>query len=240
VSRWLPRLALPAAIAAGALFTLAPTATFAGPVTVPLHQTDGSDFAAILAANFDPHNQCDFGGGPYLDKDVWIFVEPGEHKDTDGDFTSVTLVFNDGTNDHTEVINNTSPPPTDRQLVNGPGAAKAWIQTPAGWTLKSGSAIIDDNGKTFFNLSHTCAAGDYTPPTTTTPPVTTTTSTTTTTTTTTGTTPGTPGTTTTDPGGHLPVTGTAIGGIVIAGVALIGGGTALLLARRRRDASDAA
>jgi LPXTG-motif cell wall-anchored protein len=51
--------------------------------------------------------------------------------------------------------------------------------------------------------------------------------------------PSSPGTSTSTSGGSLPVTGTAITGIVIAGVALIGGGAALLFLRRRRDVTDA-
>jgi LPXTG-motif cell wall-anchored protein len=105
-------------------------------------------------------------------------------------------------------------------------------------------------------ISHWFVCGVSTTTTTTTTPSTTTPTTTTTTTSTTttsttststssttstepGTTPGTPGTTTTPGGGNLPLTGTAIGGIVLAGVALIGGGATLLLLRRRRDATDA-
>jgi LPXTG-motif cell wall-anchored protein len=45
-----------------------------------------------------------------------------------------------------------------------------------------------------------------------------------------------PVTTTTEPG--LPVTGASITGIVLLGVALIGGGAALLVARRRREANE--
>lgn len=49
--------------------------------------------------------------------------------------------------------------------------------------------------------------------------------------------PTTPGTTTSSPGGGggLPVTGSAIGGLVVMGLALVVGGAALLAVRRRRD-----
>jgi hypothetical protein len=46
-------------------------------------------------------------------------------------------------------------------------------------------------------------------------------------------------TTTTTDGGHLPTTGVALTGYILAGLALIGGGiVALTIARRRRDAES--
>jgi len=68
---------------------------------------------------------------------------------------------------------------------------------------------------------------------------TTTTTTTTTTRTTSTTTVSTPVTTTT-PGGGLPVTGASLGGLIAFALALVGGGVALLMFRRRRDAADSA
>jgi LPXTG-motif cell wall-anchored protein len=48
--------------------------------------------------------------------------------------------------------------------------------------------------------------------------------------------PTSPGAVTTSPGGgQLPVTGTALGGLVALGLGLIGGGAALVVMRRRRD-----
>jgi LPXTG-motif cell wall-anchored protein len=45
---------------------------------------------------------------------------------------------------------------------------------------------------------------------------------------------------TSPPAGSLPVTGAGLAGMIATGVALVGGGTALLILRRRRDAIDSA
>jgi LPXTG-motif cell wall-anchored protein len=47
-------------------------------------------------------------------------------------------------------------------------------------------------------------------------------------------------TSTSVPAGNLPVTGAGLGGLIAAGVAMVGGGTALLVLRRRRNALDSA
>lgn len=164
---------------------------------------------------------CDFGGGPYADKDVWVFVLPGNT----AEFVSVTATFG---------ANGTLTIPTDGgEIVDDKGTSKAWITTPAGWTLTAASAVISGTD-TQFNLTHTCAAsGSSTPtpgPTASAAP---------------SATPGagTPGPSASGTGtpgtgdsGGLPLTGTAVTGLVVAGGALVAGGVALLALRRRRDA----
>ena len=118
--------------------------------------------------------------------------------------------------------------PAEGVLGSDSGTPKIAFTTPAGWRLETGtSQITGTTPQNEFVLTHTCAGT----------PTTTTTTTTTSTTSTTGTTPGTPGTSPSTPG--LPVTGAAIGGLVATGLALVVGGAALMLARRRRDAETA-
>lgn len=187
----------------------------------------------------DPH----FGGGPYSGKDVWVFNLPGG-KDS-GDFVTVTATFTrTGGGAVTTVIDAAT---GDGDGIVRKGTSKAWVVTPAGWTLTGATATITGKAK-FFVLTHTCpAAGgggtgggstpEATPPSTTqpatTPPRTTSPATTP------GSTPDTPGnetTETTPPPGGLPVTGAAVTGIALAGAALIGaGGFAVLVMRRRRE-----
>lgn len=99
---------------------------------------------------------CDIGGGPYADKDVWVFVLPGEHS-TSGDFVSVTAHFDtdgNGSADTTKTIS-----ADGGGFVNGgPQAAKAYIALPQGWRLTGASAVITGTADK-FNLTHTCAAG---------------------------------------------------------------------------------
>lgn len=77
-----------------------------------------------------------------------------------------------------------------------------------------------------------CGGPSGSPPTTTTPTTTTTTTTSGTTTTATD-----PGTTTTTTDAALPATGASLTGLVLTGVALVAGGVALLVLRRRRAAT---
>ncbi|RAO14848.1 LPXTG cell wall anchor domain-containing protein [Micromonospora noduli] len=138
----------------------------------------------------------------------------------------------------------------------------AYLFTPTGWTLTGGSTLVSGEGDK-FNLSHTCAGTGTTESPTPTPTTPTTESPTPTPTTgspapTTGLpTPTTPaptgsvspsesaapgGSTSTpesgagggDNGASLPLTGAAVTSMTLGGVALIGGGT-LLMMRRRRD-----
>jgi LPXTG-motif cell wall-anchored protein len=185
------------------------------------------------AAGFSGH-ECDpnSGGGPFANQDVWVFVLPGNHS-TSGDFVSITADF--GANGTVTITSAANPGNFDN---GGPQTSKAWIVTPAGWTLAGATAVITGTAD-FFNLTHTCPAGSSTTPTPTVTPTTTTTA------------PGGGGgsssTTSThggggsssssagSSGGTLPVTGVALTGVIVAGVVLIGGGAALLYARRRMD-----
>ncbi|MEJ3745932.1 hypothetical protein WEI85_21895 [Actinomycetes bacterium KLBMP 9797] len=97
------------------------------------------------AAEFSTHD-CDpnFGGGPHPGADVWVFVLPGKDG---GDFVSVTADFGAG---GTKTI-----PDDGGAIVTDKGTSKAWISTPAGWTLESATAEITGTA-TKFNLTHTC------------------------------------------------------------------------------------
>lgn len=228
------RPALITAIAGG--ISLALTTPAWAAATIPLHD----DHKNVTAANF--HQECDderFDGKP-ADHDGWHFVLPGGP--SAGSFTSLTLTFTDN-DDNTIVI--TIPDPTDAYpdafYTAGDRTIHAYLFTPAGWTLKDGSAEITGSWN-FFNLSHTCAGEPSDEPST--PPTEE---------------PSTPPSeepsdepsetpsetpsespSTTLPGddddkGGLPVTGAAVGVISAIGVALIGSGAALMLLRRRRD-----
>jgi hypothetical protein len=184
------------------------------------------------AAAFKNH-ECSQGGGPYADKDVWVFVLPG-NTDTSGDFVSVTAKFdtnNDGNFDTTLVI------PTDGGgIINGGGGnatSKAYIATAAGWTLITASAIITGTAD-FFNLTHTCPAGTSTSPSPDPSPdpsesPSTDTSSSSSSSSSSG------GGTPPDDSGQLPVTGAAVGGIAVTGLVFIVAGVAMLALRRRRD-----
>jgi len=135
---WVARLAV---LAGAGLLALGPsTAAWAATIDInPAHKNQ-------TAAGFDSHG-CDFGGGPFPDKDVWVFVLPGNQAEA-GDFVSVTITFDNGT---------LTIPDDGGAIVTDKGTSKAWITTPAGWTLVDATAEIDGDA-TFFNLTHTCPA----------------------------------------------------------------------------------
>ncbi len=197
------------------------------------------------ASEYGTHD-CDenFGGGPHQGSDVWVFVLPGNQNKV-GDFVSVTATFG---------ANGTLTIPADGgAVVTDKGASKAWITTPAGWTLTGATAVITGTaGK--FNLTHTCpaAGGGQSSSPTPTPSVSESSASPGPTG---GANGGEPGGSTgggtggesgggsgTDDGapggesGGLPVTGTAVTTVAVTGAALVAGGIVLLVARRRREA----
>jgi LPXTG-motif cell wall-anchored protein len=184
------------------------------------------------AADFPTHKCLENqGGGPFAGQDVWVFVLPGNH-DQSGDFISLTAHFSG----HPDVTITALGNPGSFSN-GGPDTSKAWIVTPAGWTITGAEAEVSGtlNPDTdFFTLSHTCPSSGEpsespspqpsgSPKPSGSP------------------TPGASGST--DPGSNapsnppLPRTGTAIMSIVFSGLVAIAGGAALLLVvRRRRDA----
>jgi hypothetical protein len=173
------------------------------------------------------------GPGQFSDADTWVFVLPD--KDL-GTFVSITAHFTEPPAATPHDVTITAAVDTGSFDQGGADTAKAWITTPAGWTLTGASAevtgTIDPEAQPTpkFNLTHACAAGGVTPsPTPTkpddggddetpTPPATT------------------PAVTPPGDGGSLPVTGVALTGIITAGVLLAGGGAALLVVHRRKSA----
>lgn len=167
------------------------------------------------------------------DEDGWVFVLPGNS----GSFVSVTATYTDANGD-----SRTFGTDADGGIDPGNGTSKAYIITPAGWTLTGASAEVDDTAKDRFNLTHACAGtpaeggGETpTPGEETTAPGEETTA------------PGqdassgeaTPSGDATTPSGALPTTGTPLTVALVSAAALAAAGAAVLfLVKRRRAAED--
>ncbi|MGN9909646.1 LPXTG cell wall anchor domain-containing protein [Phytohabitans sp. LJ34] len=214
-TRWWGRLAAVAGTAA--VVGLAAASPAWADTTVDINPGN----VPATAEDHEDHG-CDFGGGPFADKDVWVFVLPGNK----GEFVSVTAVF--GANGSLTI-------PTDGgAIVDDKGTSKAWITTPAGWTLTGATAVISGTADK-FNLTHTCPAGGGNGGETPTPtPSQSESPSTTSPATPGGSVSGTPGAGA--GGGSLPVTGGAVLATAVLGVALVAGGAALLALRRRKEA----
>jgi hypothetical protein len=250
-----------AAGVAGAMLLASPAHAAVDP-TIPLNDAHTNITAPQFGTKDCTGPFADLAPG----KDGWHFVLPAVSGD---DFVSVTLTFNSGGSNFDVVIDAIAPLHDFgagwEGWIDDAGSSgsfrHAYVITDAGWTLIDGEAVVTGPGADGapgdeFNLSHVCVG---TPPTTppgtpTTVPATTTPPTTTTTTMTT--TNGGPSRTTTIGGlgngggggapaaggagsGSLPVTGVALGGMLLTGLALVGGGVALVVLRRRRDAAPA-
>ncbi|HEX2416791.1 MAG TPA: hypothetical protein VHJ83_01525, partial [Micromonosporaceae bacterium] len=225
---------------------------FAGPAlavnaTIPINDAH----VPTTAADF-PENDCsDETQLPQKPgQDGWHFVLP-KGSPIPAVFVQVRLTFTDtGGATQTKTI------PGDGTL--GPPSAKhAILYTPAGWTLTAGEADItgqsEDGKPAFFNLSHVCVAGPSESPTpsptgtvtpsespTVAPSETPSQSPTVAPSETPSQAPSgsvAPSSSPTSPGGQLPVTGLAIGGIVLTGLGLVGAGAAMRALRRRNPAA---
>jgi LPXTG-motif cell wall-anchored protein len=220
------------AVAAGGVLALA--------VAAPAYATDGP-------AELNPDHQGSMAGdadqdctGPLEDvgegEDGWHFVLPNASGDG---FISLTLQFTDDEGSPVVVIidstdpDNPSTGPGWEGFIDNAGASgadkHAYVITEAGWELTDGTAqVMNAAEDAFFNLSHACAGkpGEEPSPSPSpsepapseTPP---------------GETP--PGEDDDDEKPGLPVTGLQTGGLVALGVALLAGGAAMLVVRRRRD-----
>jgi LPXTG-motif cell wall-anchored protein len=236
------------AVAAAACAVLAPGLAQAtdSTTTIPVHASQ----VPTTAAGFGTHSCDNIPGGASATQDGWVFVLPGNS----GAFQSLTLTFKKTDGSTTTV----SIPPSGGILTNG--TSKAWVQTPKGWTLTAGSAVITGSSpQDYFNITHTCpATGPKPTPSPTkshcpspspsesgpvesasaSPSASGSASASSPASGSASASPSTAGAVATSPaangGSSLPVTGVALTGFVIAGLALVGVGTVLVLARRRR------
>ncbi|WP_051815525.1 hypothetical protein [Glycomyces tenuis] len=190
------------------------------------------------AAGFGPNNCDQVPDDIAVDEDGWVFVLPAA-AGAEGNFIEVQATFEDASGaSHT--LNTTD----DGGVVDGQGDNKAFIITPAGWTLVSATADVEDpDHGAKFNLTHTCPGeeapgsgvptpgdesptpGDETP------------------------TPGgeSPTDGTTSPGGEvsttpagstLPATGTPLTVALVSAAALAAAGVVLFVVMRRRRAAE--
>lgn len=161
------------------------------------------------------------------DEDGWVFVLPGGNDI----FVSVTVTFVDG--DGAEHVEEGTVVTTG----DSGNLKHAYIITPAGWTIKAASAVIDGDSR-FFNVTHTCPGepSEEEPSSPGEEPSS----------------PGeeepsspseessTPGEASTSPAGsNLPTTGTPLTIALVSAAALAAGGAAIFMVmRRRREAQD--
>lgn len=96
---------------------------------------------------------CDHvGDGPLEGQDGWVFVYPGGKKEHP-QFVAIEADFG---------VHGIVP----GTVLVGPGTSKAVVLTPLGWTLDSASAVVQNGGGEFFNLTHACpgTGGPRNPP----------------------------------------------------------------------------
>jgi len=228
------RIALGAAVAALTTLALATPAS-AGTVTINIK----SDHLSKTAAGFDGKT-CT---GPFDDltlaKDGWHFVLPHASGE---DFVSLTLSFTSPAGTVPVTITGTQAAPSTGPgwsgYVDNAGNSEtdkhAYLFADAGWTLMTGSALVNNGVQdATFNLSHTCAGVPATPSTnpTTAPPTTPVPD---------PTTPDPQTSASSTPGGNLPKTGYPLTGVVLSGLVMVAAGAGLLALRRRRDIADRA
>lgn len=205
----------------GAAFLAVAIATPASAATTsPIHLNPGQQ--GKTAAAFT--NSCgQVPGGRQSGLDGWVFVLPGNQ----GTLVSLHVTFNDGTRDIVVDI-------PGRSYPNGfatNGTDKAYVVLPAGWTIVSGTGTAINPKGDKFNVTHVCRSGggsESSP------------------------TPskssggdsgggglaGSGGGAGNGSGGSLPITGTAVGGLVLLGLGLVAAGVTMLVLRRRRDAVE--
>src|SRR3954469_8580384 len=99
---------------------------------------------------------CDEFGAKAATADGWLFVaSPDNFTSFEAVFDQGTVFYNDPGNRHSTGGTSVAFPKVNDHLA---------VTTPAGWTLQNAFAVLDGD-KSFFTLSHTCAATQQ-PPTT--------------------------------------------------------------------------
>jgi hypothetical protein len=140
--------AIGAAAAAGLLGSLAFASTAqAAEVVIPINggnvPTTAADYEDVSCENLPDDLAADVDG--------WVFVLPAS-AGAEGNFISVTATYEDGIGNTYHLSTD-----TDGAIVEGSGNNKAYIITPAGWTLVDAEALVTDpDDGAFFNLTHAC------------------------------------------------------------------------------------
>jgi LPXTG-motif cell wall-anchored protein len=229
--KWNHRIDTASGFAFAATAALIGVLTLASPAqaqttTIPIN--DGN--VPTTAKEFDTQSCDQVPGDKGADEDGWVFVLPAS-AGADGNFVSVTATFED-LEGNQQVLTTGE----HGGIVSGSGDNKAFIISPAGWTLVDAEAEVDNpDAGAFFNLTHACPGEPGEVPTTpgeepTTPgeqPTTPADS------------PTAPGERTTDAAGGLPTTGVSTGLMIALGLVLAAGGAVLVIfLRRRADAQD--
>ncbi|HCT79061.1 MAG TPA: hypothetical protein DGT23_21365 [Micromonosporaceae bacterium] len=228
-----------------AVLTAVGVAAFASPAWANTTIDINEGNVPTTAAEHTDHECSDIlGGGPFADKDVWVFNLPTQGGAA-GAFVSVTATFYTGSGYLVRTI------PTDGGDIVDQGTSKAWIVLDAGWTLTAASAEITGAGEDlFFVLTHTCPATSTSPSpsasassSTSPSPSTSASSSASASTSASAGTPspdpssGSPGTSVSGSQPPLPRTGAAVMSMLVTGGVAIAMGAALLLLMRRRRAN---
>jgi hypothetical protein len=222
--KWKHRIKTASGFAFAATAALIGSLAFASPAqaqatTIPINDgnvpTTAEDFDTISCDNIPPGEIAD-------DEDGWVFVLP-ESAGAEGNFISVTATFKDEDGNEHELN-------TDEHggIVSGSGDNKAYIISPAGWTLVDATAEVENPDEdAFFNLTHTCPGEPDNGPTNgpTTPGEEPTTP---------GESPAVPGDKTTAANGGLATTGASTGLMIAIGLVLAAGGAVLIMFLQRR------
>lgn len=240
--RRLPRILLPVGAALAAILAATPAAAS---TTLPLHAAHRGSTAAGFSTQ-----SCDQIPAQYQGTgDGFVFVLPTN----DADFVSLSLSFK-ATDGSTVTVNIKDPSDPYPDGITTNGTSKAWVVVPSGWTLLDGTAVVSntDTKADDFNLTHTCPGGGSTPSPSPSPSESTSASPSPSTSTSESGSPSPSGSgsvegssavpsTTATPGGggggggSLPVTGVALTSMTMTATALIAGGVALMMVRRRRE-----
>lgn len=185
----------------------------------------------LQATSFE--NKCDEVPAQFKKPgfDTWVFVLPDEAATLD----SLHLTFTN-TAGGTVIID--IPGTSYPSGFTRNGTDKAFVELPAGWTLVAGDGVGQDLSKGDrepFNVTHVCLGGgsgrlsnqaSSTSPTPTSGAGAASDG---------GSADGASGSGG-GSGGSLPITGTAVGGLVVLGLGLVAAGVTLLMLRRRREA----
>jgi LPXTG-motif cell wall-anchored protein len=206
-----------------ALALVATTPAWATTPTTDIHLNPGQKGKA--ATSFE--NSCDqVPGGRRAGYDGWVFVLPGNA----GTLVSLDITFDTGTTDvHVRIPDPKSPYPNG---IATNGSDKGYVVVPAGWTVVDGTGTARNAKGGKFNVTHVCRGGggggvpESSPakkPKSPSPPPESVAG-------------GSEGSAAGGGGGgSLPITGTAVGGLVALGLGLLGAGATLLVLRRRRE-----